>query len=94
MPRSLAEPLPQSVAIAPAAGGSTVWVRGPATLDARLLAKVLERRGVLIEPAAGYFASGAPPLNMFRLGVSGIPTDRIREGVATIAAVMRELSGE
>jgi GntR family transcriptional regulator/MocR family aminotransferase len=34
MPQSLAEPLPQSVAIAPAAGGSTVWVRGPATLDA------------------------------------------------------------
>ncbi|WP_447752301.1 aminotransferase-like domain-containing protein [Sphingopyxis fribergensis] len=94
MPQSLAEPLPQSVAIAPAAGGSTVWVRGPTTLDARLLARVLERRGVLIEPAAGYFASGAPPLNMFRLGVSGIPTDRIREGVATIAAVMRELSGD
>lgn len=94
MPQSLAEPLPQSVAIAPAAGGSTVWVRGPAALDARLLADELERRGVLIEPAAGYFASGAPPLNMFRLGVSGIPIDRIREGVATIAAAMREMSGE
>ncbi|MBB4858605.1 GntR family transcriptional regulator/MocR family aminotransferase [Novosphingobium chloroacetimidivorans] len=94
MPQSLAEPLPQSVAIAPAAGGSTVWVRGPASLDARLLANALERRGVLIEPAAGYFASGAPPRNMFRLGVCGIPSDRIREGVATIAAVMREMSGD
>ena len=31
MPQSMAEPLPQSVAIAPAAGGSTVWVRGPAS---------------------------------------------------------------
>ena len=92
MPQSMAEPLPQSVAIAPAAGGSTVWVRGPASLDARRLAKALKSKGVLIEPAAGYFAGSNPPLHMFRLGVSGIPTDRIREGVALIAEMMRKMS--
>jgi len=93
MPQSLAEPLPQSVAIAPTAGGSSVWVRGPAGLDARRLAVEVERRGVLIEPASGYFSGDDPPLNMFRLGVGGIPADRYREGVATIAEVMKELAG-
>ena len=73
-------------------GGSAVWVRGPATLDARSLAVELERRGVLIEPVSDYFAGPEKPHNLFRLGVTSIPVDKIRAGVQLIAAVIREMT--
>jgi GntR family transcriptional regulator/MocR family aminotransferase len=92
LPKSIAAPLSSSVAISPVEGGSAVWVKGPDNLDARSLAAELERRGVLIEPAADYFAGPDQPRNMFRLGVTSIPADKIRAGVQLIAAVVREMS--
>jgi GntR family transcriptional regulator/MocR family aminotransferase len=92
LPKSIAAPLSSSVAISPVEGGSAVWVEGPANLDARSLAVELERRGVLIEPASDYFAGPEKPHNMFRLGASSIPADKIRAGVRLIAAVIREMT--
>jgi len=92
LPNSVAVPLPASVALAPVEGGSAVWARGPQSLDARLLAFELEKRGVLIEPTADYFAGDVRPRNMFRMGVTSIPVDKIRAGVETIAAVVREMT--
>lgn len=92
LPNSVAVPLRASVAMAPVEGGSAIWVRGPETLDARLLAFELEKRGVLIEPTADYFAGDIRPRNMFRMGVTSIPVEKIRAGVETIAAVVREMT--
>lgn len=86
--------LPQSIAISPVRGGTTFWVRGPEKLDADDLARAAEARGVLIEPVGRYFARRDGPKNMFRLGITSIPTEKIREGVAVLAAVIREASGE
>jgi GntR family transcriptional regulator/MocR family aminotransferase len=73
------------VAIDPAAGGSSVWVRGPATLDVAALARDAERHGILIDAAPGLgVAEGA-----FRLGVTGVPESRIRSGVAALASLIR-----
>jgi GntR family transcriptional regulator/MocR family aminotransferase len=73
------------VAIDPAAGGSSVWVRGPASLDVTALAHEAEQRGILIEsaPLAGA-AEGA-----FRLGVTGVALERIRPGIAELAGLIR-----
>jgi GntR family transcriptional regulator/MocR family aminotransferase len=73
------------VAIDPSAGGSSVWVRGPASLDVAGLARDAEQNGILIEaaPVAGA-AEGA-----FRLGVTGVPLERIRPGVAALAGLIR-----
>jgi len=85
--------LQQSVAIAPLRGGATYWVRGPAHLDVADFAAEAERRGVLIEPVGPYYAEGKGPANIFRMGVTSLPIDRIRQGVAVLADLMRSLPG-
>ena len=85
--------LQQSVAIAPLRGGATYWVRGPDHLDVEAFAAEAERRGVLIEPVGPYYADRKAPRNIFRLGVTSLPIDRIRQGVAALADLMRDLPG-
>ena len=94
LPQSLAHALPQSVDMAPVTGGTTVWVRGPEGLNAETLAHAAAARGVLIEPASDYYAGGNVPQNVFRMGVTSIPAERIRKGVALLAETMRELTGD
>ncbi|WP_338242685.1 PLP-dependent aminotransferase family protein [Maricaulis maris] len=82
---------PSSIAIAPVEGGTTYWVRGPDNLDARVLIRAAEARGILIEPADDWFVLPDGPKNMFRLGVTGLPAAEIRAGIETLSQVMREL---
>lgn len=77
------------VAIDPAAGGTSYWVRGPEGIDIRTLALEAEQRGVLIEPVDTHFETDAPP-NVFRLGVTGVPVERIRAGIEVLAGLIRE----
>lgn len=85
---------PRAITISPLQGGKAIWVRGPESLDARRLLRTAELRGVLIEPVGRHYAAEAPR-NVFRLGVSSIPAERIRAGVAALAEAFREvLSGD
>lgn len=84
--------LPRLVLIDPKLSGSSIWVTGPPGLKASLLAKEAARRGVLIEPAARFFHHDGASANAFRMGVSSIPLDRIRPGVAALAEVLHELT--
>ncbi|QUD85953.1 aminotransferase-like domain-containing protein [Phenylobacterium montanum] len=77
------------VSIDPAAGGTSYWVHGPVGVDARSLALEAEQRGVLIEPADVHF-QGPSPNNLFRLGVTGVPLERIRAGIEVLAGLIRE----
>ncbi|WP_304166894.1 PLP-dependent aminotransferase family protein [Phenylobacterium aquaticum] len=84
--------LPQLVAIDPRANGSAIWVEGPPDLSARQLANEAAKRGVLIEPADRFYSTAARAENCFRMGVTGIPRARIREGVAVLAQVVQSLT--
>lgn len=84
--------LPQLVAIDPRSNGSAMWVEGPPDLSARQLANEAAKRGVLIEPADRFYSTPTPAVNRFRMGVTGIPTDKIREGVAVLAQVVKSLT--
>jgi GntR family transcriptional regulator/MocR family aminotransferase len=84
--------LQRFIAIAPARGGTTYWVRGPEGIDAADLAREAALRGILIEPVAEYFAEANPQRNLFRMGVTGLPADRIRAGVAALADVLRDIA--
>jgi GntR family transcriptional regulator/MocR family aminotransferase len=84
--------LPQSIAIPPVRGGTTYWVRGAAGLEVAELAAAAEARGVLIEPAARYYARSEGPHNYFRLSVTSIREESIRPGIAALAEAMRALS--
>ena len=85
---------PRVVSIAPVNGGTTYWVRGPEGLDAAELSRQAEARGVLIEPVSHYYASAGSPPNAFRLGITAIPLERIREGVAVLAETIRSMTGK
>ncbi len=84
--------LQRFIAIAPARGGTTYWVRGPEGIDAGDLAKEAALRGILIEPVADYFAEANPQRNLFRMGVTGLRVDQVRPGVAALAEVLRDIS--
>ncbi len=81
--------LPTKISILPTRIGTSAWITGPETLDARQLSKRAETRGVLIEPVQDYYSRSAPH-NIFRLGITGIPENKIRDGVAAFAMAFRE----
>jgi len=91
--------LPQAIATIPNEGGTVHWVDIPAELSAERLVQEAARRGILVEPVADYFAapdsttSGqlASHRNSVRMGITSIANDRIREGVAAFASLLREL---
>lgn len=83
--------LPHLVLIDPQLSGASIWVTGPPGLDARLLASEAAARGLLIEPATRFYAREGEGVSAFRMGVSGMPVERIRPGVAVLAQVMRDL---
>lgn len=83
--------LQRSVVTAPATGGTTCWVAGPADLDADQLVAAAAKRGVHLEPVDAYYAACDHPRNCFRMSVRGIQVGRIRPAVATLANLIRDL---
>jgi GntR family transcriptional regulator/MocR family aminotransferase len=83
--------LQQSIAITPARGGTAYWVRGPDELDVNFLAREAARRGILIEPVEHYFAGPEHPQCCFRMGVTGVPVEKIRPAVQSLAMLIRDL---
>jgi Transcriptional regulators containing a DNA-binding HTH domain and an aminotransferase domain (MocR family) and their eukaryotic orthologs len=65
----------------PPGGGVSLWMTGPDRLDARKLAELAQRRGVLIEPGDVYFLGDNPPTNHFRLGFAATPLSAIAPGI-------------
>ncbi|MGI9464277.1 MAG: PLP-dependent aminotransferase family protein, partial [Aestuariivirgaceae bacterium] len=63
------------------AGGTSYWVRGPASLDARVLAEQARQEGLLLEPGDIYFSEQPSPQNFFRLGFSSIDVSQIEPGI-------------
>lgn len=85
---------PLLLAIPAVSGGTAYWVRGPKGLDVEHLARRAEALGILIEPARHYFADPNRSGNMFRLGVTSIPSERIRPGVELLSRLILDLVGE
>ncbi|MBE9538930.1 MAG: PLP-dependent aminotransferase family protein [Proteobacteria bacterium] len=80
------------VEMAPAQGGTSLWVRGPEDLDVKYVAEEAAKRGILIEPIDHYYATSNAPKNCFRIGVTGIPHNRIREGVLQLRQLFHDLT--
>ena len=91
MAEELDKMAPVSVATT-AFGGSSFWIEGPKTLNARALAEEARKQSMIIEPGDLHFYSESPPQHYFRLGFSAIPTDRIRPGLKKLAELITLLS--
>jgi GntR family transcriptional regulator/MocR family aminotransferase len=78
----------------PTQGGTSLWIKSPRHVAVDLLAAEAAKRGILIEPDTPYYSGHRKSRNYFRLGVTSIPEDRIREGVNQLERLARELSGD
>ena len=77
------------IAGAPVAGGSSFWMKAPAGVDTRVLAKSLAAKGVLIEPGDVFFDEADAPHGYYRLAYSSIDAKRIAKGIELIADELR-----
>lgn len=71
-------------------GGSTCWIQGPDSLNSQRFAAEAAKAGILIEPVSRFYGAKTKPEHYFRLGVSSIPTPKIREGIGRLAQLMRQ----
>ncbi len=86
--QALARHLPSARAF-PAGGGSALWLALAAGRDTRALAARALKKGIVVEPGDVFFAGASPPRHFLRMGYSSIEADRIDEGVAILAALLR-----
>ena len=93
MGESLKRYLPETHRM-PTFGGTSVWVRGPVSLNSNDLYERALKRSILIERGDIYFISPDPPCNYFRLGYSAIPADRIEPGIRELATLVHDRSGK
>jgi GntR family transcriptional regulator/MocR family aminotransferase len=93
MRRALAKHLP-TCSFVETTGGTSVWVEGPAALDAGQLEKAAAADGVVIEPGDVHFMGPRPPRNYFRLGFSSITVDRIEPGLKRLGKLIDEQLNE
>lgn len=78
----------------PTRGGTALWVQAPDYVPVEKLADEAARRGILIEPDSHYYGRDRGSKNFYRLGVTSLPEERIREGVNQLEKLVRELAGE
>jgi GntR family transcriptional regulator / MocR family aminotransferase len=71
-------------------GGSSLWMRAPEGVDTEALARRLRAESVLIEPGRPFFGTPRAPDGFYRIAYSSIPAERIPEGIARIAAALRQ----
>ena len=84
--------LPNCIDTGPIQGGTAYWITGPKQLDGEHLREEAAKLGILIEPVKRYFSSTAHPENCFRMGVTSIPNEKIREGVQKLANLIHQLT--
>src|SRR3954454_14826656 len=83
------ESLPRGTRWTEPEGGMNVWVRLPAPLDAGELLQRARKEGVAFLPGR-YFAVARPEPGAFRLSFAGLATEKIREGLALLGAILAE----
>jgi GntR family transcriptional regulator/MocR family aminotransferase len=80
------------VEISPAQGGTALWIRVDSDINVKYLVQEAAKRGILIEPIEHYYAAATVNENCFRMGVTSIPVDRIREGVDKLRDLIHDLT--
>ncbi len=78
----------------PTQGGNALWVRCPDGINVNDLVTEAAKHGILIEPDRHYHNAREHKRNHFRLGVTSMPKENIREAVEQLTRVMRGLSGD
>jgi GntR family transcriptional regulator/MocR family aminotransferase len=91
--------LPNSIITMPNQGGTAFWVKCPDSIHIKNLLSRARKQGILIEPVKDYYHSHKNYQTdhsqaCFRMGVTSLDESKIRAGVAKLAKLIREFSGE
>lgn len=78
----------------PTQGGTALWVRCPDEINVNDLVMEAAKNGILIEPDGHYYGACKHSRNYFRLGVTSMPEEHIREAVKELTRVIRSLSAD
>jgi GntR family transcriptional regulator/MocR family aminotransferase len=78
----------------PTQGGTALWVQCPPEIKLKDLVTEAAKHGILIEPDSAYYSADKHPGNYFRLGVTSIPEEKIREGVNQLTRLLRSMRSE
>lgn len=73
-------------------GGFFVWLTAPPGVDTTAMASKAHRENVAFVPGAPFYTDGRG-INQVRLAYSGVPEDRIEEGVMRLGRVLRNEMG-
>jgi GntR family transcriptional regulator/MocR family aminotransferase len=87
MRAAVARHLPQ-FRIGPSRGGTAVWLQGPAGFDAAGFKQALLAEGVIVD-SGEVFNQDRTAQGCLRLAFSAVPPERIMDGVAAMAGVLR-----
>jgi DNA-binding transcriptional MocR family regulator len=93
MVAALEREMPPSVRFSRPEGGLFLWVELPGQIDARALLVRCLKRDVAFVPGGSFFPAHNRE-NTLRLNFSNMSEDRIREGVARLATVLKEMLAE
>jgi GntR family transcriptional regulator/MocR family aminotransferase len=74
--------------IGPARGGTAIWLQGPAGFDATGFKRALLAQGVIVDSAEVFHHDGRAQ-GCLRLAFAALPAERIPDGVAVMAEVLR-----
>jgi GntR family transcriptional regulator/MocR family aminotransferase len=78
----------------PTQGGTALWVQCPARIDVKTLVTEAAKRGILVEPDGHYYHKRQHSKHYFRLGVTSIPEESIREGIDQLTQLIRDLRAD
>ncbi len=90
--------LPNAIITMPNQGGTAFWVKCPENIHIKKLVSGAAKQGILIEPVKDYYCKNKNykadhSQACFRMGVTSIDENKIRTGVAKLAKLIREFSG-
>jgi len=82
---SLAEVLPSK-------GGTAFWIRVKADIDCNHIIEQARQQGIHLATVNNHYQTKPAPNTVFRMGISSIPSDRIKIGVKKLALLIRDLA--
>ncbi len=91
---AMKEHFPDFVEFHPPVGGLFIWCTLPEGWDAQELFKRAVERKVAFVPGSPFFTNEGAGKNTFRLNFSAEPEERIREGIAKLGDLIREMDSE
>ncbi len=80
----------KQISVVPTHGGAALWIKVDEDIDCYDMCTELAKSGVLLEMGSRYFMDPSQGKDYFRISVTAVPADNIRQGVRIIADYIQQ----